>query len=201
VFFRDGEYNPESDSGKKLIAHELTHVMQQTCGRQIVQRKGWDSENVNDLFEDAADVQNIQEFEVGQARSIKFTNMTSCIGLIAVKKEDDTLIGVHLFIDAEDKWVGNDHPPEDVGNAVSTELQGGYPVYIVGNRDVWSSGWLKENRPGAGRMLEEIEACTSPYSLTQGSGIYEAQLLPAIGEVDRLEIRKDGALIHQHALA
>jgi len=29
VFFREGEYSPGSDSGRKLIAHELTHVVQQ----------------------------------------------------------------------------------------------------------------------------------------------------------------------------
>jgi Domain of unknown function (DUF4157)/Phosphatidylinositol 3- and 4-kinase len=30
IFFRHGEYNPESRGGKKLLAHELTHVMQQS---------------------------------------------------------------------------------------------------------------------------------------------------------------------------
>jgi hypothetical protein len=30
IFFRQGEYNPESSSGKELLAHELTHVIQQT---------------------------------------------------------------------------------------------------------------------------------------------------------------------------
>ena len=29
VFFRSGAYNPGSSSGRELIAHELTHVMQQ----------------------------------------------------------------------------------------------------------------------------------------------------------------------------
>ncbi len=29
VFFREGEYNPQSHSGQELIAHELTHVTQQ----------------------------------------------------------------------------------------------------------------------------------------------------------------------------
>lgn len=33
VFFRDGEYNPGSSSGQELIAHELTHVVQQSSGR------------------------------------------------------------------------------------------------------------------------------------------------------------------------
>ena len=29
VFFRQGEYEPDSDQGKELLAHELTHVVQQ----------------------------------------------------------------------------------------------------------------------------------------------------------------------------
>lgn len=37
VFFRQGEYNPANRSGKELLAHELTHVVQQN-GR-AVQRK------------------------------------------------------------------------------------------------------------------------------------------------------------------
>jgi hypothetical protein len=41
IFFRDGEYNPDFDGGKKLIAHELTHVVQQT-GR----RTGKESDNI-----------------------------------------------------------------------------------------------------------------------------------------------------------
>jgi len=38
VFFREGEYSPGSDSGKRLIAHELTHVVQQT-GTMPVQNR------------------------------------------------------------------------------------------------------------------------------------------------------------------
>jgi hypothetical protein len=33
VFFRQGTYNPNSSSGQELIAHELTHVVQQSAGR------------------------------------------------------------------------------------------------------------------------------------------------------------------------
>lgn len=32
VFFRDGAYDPHSSSGQELIAHELTHVVQQGSG-------------------------------------------------------------------------------------------------------------------------------------------------------------------------
>ena len=29
IYFNEGKYNPESDSGKHLLAHELTHTVQQ----------------------------------------------------------------------------------------------------------------------------------------------------------------------------
>lgn len=32
VFFRDGKYSPDSSDGRKLLAHELTHVVQQASG-------------------------------------------------------------------------------------------------------------------------------------------------------------------------
>jgi len=32
IFFREGEYNPHSGSGRELLAHELTHVVQQSSG-------------------------------------------------------------------------------------------------------------------------------------------------------------------------
>jgi len=38
IFFKDGAYQPGSDSGKGLIAHELTHVVQQSAAPDI-QRK------------------------------------------------------------------------------------------------------------------------------------------------------------------
>ena len=34
IFFKQGEYNPGSSSGQNLIAHELTHVIQQGAGKQ-----------------------------------------------------------------------------------------------------------------------------------------------------------------------
>ena len=33
IFFKQGEYNPGSSGGRELIAHELTHVVQQGAGK------------------------------------------------------------------------------------------------------------------------------------------------------------------------
>ncbi|WP_258040741.1 DUF4157 domain-containing protein [Pseudanabaena sp. BC1403] len=44
VFFRQGEYNPSSKNGQELIAHELTHVVQQNG--EAVRRSPEQSENL-----------------------------------------------------------------------------------------------------------------------------------------------------------
>jgi hypothetical protein len=35
IFFGDNQYNPSSSSGKELLAHELTHTVQQTGGKPV----------------------------------------------------------------------------------------------------------------------------------------------------------------------
>jgi Domain of unknown function (DUF4157) len=51
IFFRQGEYNPGTSSGKELLAHELTHVVQQTGGIQAKLAVG----QPNDVYEQEAD--------------------------------------------------------------------------------------------------------------------------------------------------
>ena len=38
IVFNSGQYSPESDNGKKLMAHELTHVVQQSGGAKSIQK-------------------------------------------------------------------------------------------------------------------------------------------------------------------
>lgn len=38
IYFNQGKYNPESQEGKRLLAHELTHVVQQGHSENLVQR-------------------------------------------------------------------------------------------------------------------------------------------------------------------
>lgn len=39
VVFGAGEYQPDTDSGRRLLAHELVHVAQQGAGAAVLQRK------------------------------------------------------------------------------------------------------------------------------------------------------------------
>jgi hypothetical protein len=55
LFFRQGAYEPSSRGGQELIAHELTHVVQQNVGeKNIVQRK-YNKENLKTTIKEVYD--------------------------------------------------------------------------------------------------------------------------------------------------
>lgn len=43
IWFRNGTYTPDTIEGKRLIAHELTHVVQQRSGMKRIQREDFDT--------------------------------------------------------------------------------------------------------------------------------------------------------------
>jgi hypothetical protein len=124
IFFRDGEYNHNSDDGKKLLAHELTHVVQQNgeyvnkksrkTYREPVQisQKG----NINKKtiqrssfpnFDQVKYPQEIEEVQYGVGEVIRFSNITSCLGII-VREDDRQVRGVHIPVqDSEGVKVTN----------------------------------------------------------------------------------------------
>ena len=55
IFFRQGEYNPASGEGQKLISHELTHVAQQGGHSQGGVQTKMTVNDPNDQFEGEAD--------------------------------------------------------------------------------------------------------------------------------------------------
>lgn len=54
IVFGDGQYDPHSSAGRRLIAHELTHVLQQREGLQSVQRQILQRDAINDDIADPA---------------------------------------------------------------------------------------------------------------------------------------------------
>lgn len=55
IFFREGAYDPDSTSGQELLAHELTHVVQQNSGRVGGGSWGMTVNAPGDAFEQEAD--------------------------------------------------------------------------------------------------------------------------------------------------
>jgi len=61
VFFKQGEYNPQSRDGQELLAHELTHVLQQSGG--MVQRSQYSSILHNSPPMQQTNSQHIEEIQ------------------------------------------------------------------------------------------------------------------------------------------
>ncbi len=73
VYFNSGKYNPETTEGKRLLAHELTHVVQQNKTDKLnkfssIQRKGIDNVDSNHdfLLNEYSKVSGIPRDEVTQ---------------------------------------------------------------------------------------------------------------------------------------
>lgn len=52
IFFRHGEYSPESAGGKRLLAHELTHVLHQGAARQVQPKRNAKASSTPDVARD-----------------------------------------------------------------------------------------------------------------------------------------------------
>jgi hypothetical protein len=81
IYFNHGEYQPSSSKGKHLLAHELTHVVQQTGGNQRIQK-------------DDADVE-----KAAAAEAKKKTDLITKIkgyGIIAVEDDDANFSSAEL---------------------------------------------------------------------------------------------------------
>ncbi len=62
VVFSKGEYSTQTDEGKKLMAHELTHVLQQNKDSTIIQKKS-DKVEVKEMsYEDKKKCAELYEF-------------------------------------------------------------------------------------------------------------------------------------------
>ncbi len=66
VFFRQGEYNPGSREGQELIAHELTHVVQQDSRKSSFVQKKPSSPTPTKRIEVDLSSQNLHAFEKGK---------------------------------------------------------------------------------------------------------------------------------------
>ncbi len=66
IFFKQGEYNPGASSGQELLAHELTHVVQQSSGQVSGNSGKMTVRPAGDVYEQEADATARQAVQAGQ---------------------------------------------------------------------------------------------------------------------------------------
>ncbi len=104
IFFRQGEYAPNSDGGQELLAHELTHTIQQGGSDQAVQRfpslPKWRRNQSNPEEEAPANNSQLRQpttdSEIGYGKSASlFTTITNFSGIVkSIRTECDAAGGV-----------------------------------------------------------------------------------------------------------
>jgi len=67
IFFRQGAYDPGSRGGQELLAHEMTHVVQQNAGEHHLQPIRWPWNRKNSEYERLLNPEEEEEREWGKA--------------------------------------------------------------------------------------------------------------------------------------
>ncbi|PSL44802.1 uncharacterized protein DUF4157 [Chitinophaga niastensis] len=91
IYFNNGKYAPESDSGKHLLAHELTHTIQQGGEGKMVQRKATATRFMEDpVLDDISEGKKVlKEKDKGPA-VIKITQAISELGFYPTTVIDES---------------------------------------------------------------------------------------------------------------
>jgi hypothetical protein len=102
VVFQSGKYAPESDSGKRMLAHELTHVVQQRSGPVAGTSApgGIKVSHPSDAFEQAAE-SSADRVMTGAAPASAAASPAS----IQREEEDEELQGLFIQREEEDEEV------------------------------------------------------------------------------------------------
>lgn len=113
IFFRSGSYKPETKQGKELVAHELTHVVQQRASTstpvETLQRRGHSSQSRKSKAAGGPG---------GAAPSSKSTTRTGPRVDVNVDRKNG-----RIFVTVDDKLVAEAQPPRTRNAGVKVESQ------------------------------------------------------------------------------
>ena len=109
----------------------------------------------------------INECEYACAEEVKFTPFTSCIGILAKKKGEKKVIGIHLVLIDKD-----DHPFDRAaaGKVMDVLRAEGYDdkdVWLIGSLDTWASD--PRSKDGYAELVAQLKP-TEEH--TWGDGTY-----------------------------
>jgi hypothetical protein len=127
IFFKQGEYKPWDRQGQELIAHELTHVVQQG---EALRRQS----DITYGVEDFTDVPTVGEETPLQHQNISSTGSTALIQRTLVKIKG-VKIGKTRLYNANGQEVGNvrqgvELKVEDKEEPISVETKHGYKTLV-----------------------------------------------------------------------
>lgn len=124
IYFNEGQYQPRSTEGKRLLAHELTHVLQQTKGPVQVQRNGFGDVRIAEGYH--AIISGIEATGVYKGLKPDEKKLTAEI-ITNIEKRPSWPVRYSYILKLKDLFVTKEKPPE----VVSTETKGSTQVAVT----------------------------------------------------------------------
>ncbi len=136
VYFNDGQFEPDTKEGQKLLAHELTHTIQQDGGTPSARRQPDENDNTPATNEQNADSDRAETSdEAGQGAGADGDTGTSGPGSTDAAASDDQGAGGNTSSStdpgatgANPSDAGNDATPSAPGPAGTAPAQGASPT-------------------------------------------------------------------------
>ena len=133
VFFRQGEYQPGSRGGQELIAHELTHVVQQGGAEKTIVQRKYDKEKLETT---------IKRVYSSIGKDAKEKDFVEALKEFAEESEETT---EEIFGDEEFSWhlmklVGDESGMKLHENIKESSMNKGKPI-LYKNTPVYQANW------------------------------------------------------------
>lgn len=98
IHFARGQFRPDTQRGRELIGHELTHVVQQAGSSSVAQGKAGDTSSANGLFGDSELEEEADDIggRAGRGESVTGLVVGRTNGIVAQGKTEDGTTGAAL---------------------------------------------------------------------------------------------------------
>jgi hypothetical protein len=223
IFFRDGQYDPSSSAGQHLLAHELTHVVQQGTGRVSGGESGMTVRPDGDAFEEEADAGSraVRSHQIipstqGEAGGLTIPDLASPGDILALQRTVGNPAVTRLLVQPQQVVVQRD--PKDYENPVTpAKFKAENIVFASAEGGKVGSIYFKQERirlkhrngPEIGKTHDGIERYTLPenkYSYWLGTKIFGKKkkgekrkvIAPGAAGVKELEFEKRKAFLNGH---
>ena len=126
IYFNEGNYNPSSREGQHLLAHELTHTVQQSGGKGVTQTKN------NIQLSPLSD--ELSQLWTTQGKGVFYNRLRQVSPL-----SDPDLVTFVTTLQGDDRWLTQ--------NIITHGRESGWPIHLKVKREM--KGWGDSGGKGA----------------------------------------------------
>ncbi|MCW3162443.1 eCIS core domain-containing protein [Chryseobacterium oryctis] len=197
IYFNEGKYNPETDSGKHLLAHELTHTIQQNggIGRKIQKVDDATAESGTGVDQGITNGTMIADAIMGNTYtancrlrnySMRFKFSKAYKGTYPYRAASRDVKGVYVKIEAsiaDNQYCGRCTPMKLIQTLRNITQNSSGNMETADPTDATRrerSGWSDASAPSRGWRVDTLTTSANPYYTSTWVGQEGSETSPAI---------------------